>query len=165
MEGTTPQAQESMPKHHRVLIVDDMPIVRVGLTHLLHQESDLLVCGTAENVHEGVQMLTTGYPELAIVDMSLRRGGILSLVKTLHSHAPTLPILVYTTHPTALYAMRTLQAGARAYVLKWEDTATLLQAVRQVFGGHVAVVRGMPARSCGRCAPALRRHKRRRYGS
>src|SRR5215471_14184420 len=82
----------------RVLIVDDTPIVLLGLAQLINGTSDLLVCGEAADVHQALQLVPTSHPDIALVDMSPRGASLLSLIATLQRHAPTLPLLVVSMH-------------------------------------------------------------------
>lgn len=132
--------------HSRILIVDDTPIVRLGLSQLINRESDMLVCGEAADVYQALQLVTTSHPNIAVVDMSLRGASLLGLLATLQRHAPTLPLLVVSMHDEVLYAQRALRAGARGYIAKQVETAVLLRAIRQVLHGEIALSEGMASR-------------------
>ena len=130
---------ESSPACCRILIVDDYPIVRQGLAQLINQETDLHVCGEAEDAAHAMERVAALCPDLVVVDISLKDSSGLDLIKTLHSRDPKLPILVLSMHDETLYAERVLRAGARGYVMKQEATTQVLEAIRQVFRGEISL--------------------------
>jgi DNA-binding NarL/FixJ family response regulator len=123
----------------RILIVDDHPIVRLGIRQMLAAESDLEVCGEAESPDAATQLATTARPDLAIVDLSLAEGTGLDLIRSLRKSMPTLPVLVLSMHDEALFAERVLRAGARGYIMKREAITGLVNAIREVLSGRICV--------------------------
>ena len=84
-------------RKRRVLIVDDHPIVRQGLRRLIEAEADLEVCGEAETAREAKSLIRELEPDAVIVDVSLKQGDGLELVKDARAHYPSLPLLVLST--------------------------------------------------------------------
>lgn len=123
----------------RILVVDDHPIVRLGIRQMLSAERDLEVCGEAESADAARQLATTARPDLAIVDLSLAEGTGLDLIRTLREALPTLPVLVLSMHDETLFAERVLRAGARGYIMKGEAITGLVTAIRQVLSGRIYV--------------------------
>jgi DNA-binding NarL/FixJ family response regulator len=119
----------------KVLIVDDHPIIREGLTHLLLQE-DLDVCCAAASAEEALAAMVCG-PDMAIVDLSLQSDSGLDLIKTLRQHHPNLAILVLSMHDETLFAERALRAGANGYLMKLEATEHIMSAIREVLAGNI----------------------------
>jgi len=124
---------------HRVLIVDDHPIVRQGLAQLIDQERDLHVCGQAEDAHEAMQAIRTLKPDMVIVDISLKDTSGMELIKDLKVQRADLPILTLSMHDESVYAERSLRAGARGYIMKQEATEKVITAIRRVLAGEVYV--------------------------
>jgi DNA-binding NarL/FixJ family response regulator len=122
-----------------VLIIDDRPIVRLGLRRLLETSPDLSICGEAESVEGAVDMLRTLPVGIAIVDFSLGDGTGLELIARLQTGRPGLPVLVMSNHDEFLFAERALRAGARGYVAKRERLDVILQAIRTVLAGSIYV--------------------------
>jgi DNA-binding NarL/FixJ family response regulator len=127
----------------RILIVDDHPIVRLGIRQMLAAERDLEVCGEAESAEAARELITNARPDLAIVDLSLAQGTGLDLIRSLRESVPALPVLVLSMHDEALFAERVLRAGARGYIMKREAITGLVGAIRQVLSGRIYVSEGI----------------------
>jgi DNA-binding NarL/FixJ family response regulator len=127
----------------RILIVDDHPIVRLGIRQMLAAERDLEVCGEAESADSAKQLIMSTHPDLAIVDLSLAQGTGLDVIRSLRESVPNLPVLVLSMHDEALFAERVLRAGARGYIMKREAIGGLVVAIRQVLSGRIYVSEGM----------------------
>jgi DNA-binding NarL/FixJ family response regulator len=121
----------------RVFIVDDHPTVREGLVWRIGMEGDLEVCGQADDLPSALAQIDAAQPDVAIVDVSLKTGNGIDLVKRLRAHRQTVPILVWSMYPDSLYAERALRAGAQGYVNKSQPTAEVLGALRDVLAGKI----------------------------
>jgi len=134
-------------KHHRksnenerkILIVDDHPIVRQGLTELINQEKDLVACGQAEDAYEAMEAIKALKPDLVIVDISLKGKSGMEVIKDIKARHPALPVLTLSMHDESLYAERALRAGAKGYIMKQEATEKVITAIRKVLSGQVYV--------------------------
>ncbi|MBV9696501.1 MAG: response regulator transcription factor [Gammaproteobacteria bacterium] len=124
---------------HRILIIDDHPIVRQGLRRLIEQEKDLTVCGEAASSGEGKAAIRDLKPDVIIVDITLREGDGVELVKEAHARDPMLPILVLSMHDEMLYAERMLAAGATGYIMKQAESGQFLAALRRVLQHRIYV--------------------------
>lgn len=123
----------------KVLIVDDHPILRKGLTLLINQEPDLIVCAEAEHAQMALDVIDNVSPDMAIVDISLPGIDGIELIKMLRLRHKDLPVLVVSMHDEALYAERSLRAGARGYIMKQEALEKVLVAIRKVLDGEIFV--------------------------
>ncbi|MGI9258924.1 MAG: response regulator transcription factor [Gammaproteobacteria bacterium] len=126
-----------------VLIVDDHPIVRQGLTQLIGAESDLDVCGDAASVDEALDLLESAEPDVVILDLSLPDSDGLELLKQIRKETRHLPVLVLSMHDESMYAERLLSAGANGYIMKQAAADQLLIALRRVLAGGVYVSEGL----------------------
>ena len=136
---------KSTSKRARVLIVDDHPITRSGLVHMINHEPDLMVCGEAENAAQALDLLEVSQPDLLLVDITLPGKSGLELIKDVKAMHPELTMLVISMHDESLYADRLLRAGARGYITKHEGGEKLIGAVRHVLGGNIYVSEHMSA--------------------
>ncbi|RYD24346.1 MAG: response regulator transcription factor [Verrucomicrobiaceae bacterium] len=139
-------ARQENPSTHaarHILIVDDHPIMRLGLAQLISTEKDLEVCGQAGNVEEAVAMIANGQPDLLITDLALPDKHGLEFVKDLQVSHPHCAILVLSMHDESLYAERALRAGARGYLMKKSAPDHLIKAVRQILKGGIYLSEAM----------------------
>jgi DNA-binding NarL/FixJ family response regulator len=125
------------PQRLRIFIVDDHPLVREWLGSMLRLQSDLEVCGEAADPPQALAAMTATPPDVAIVDLSLKRGSGLDLIKDLRHHLPAVPVLVLSMHEEIGDIERALRAGARGYVMKRESTTQIVAAIRQVHAGKL----------------------------
>lgn len=129
----------NVARKRRIFLVDDHPLVREGLTNLINEQSDLAVCGEAEDCAGAMTGIAKTRPDVALVDISLKNESGLELVKNLESQFPLVALVVLSMHDEALYAERALRAGARGYVMKRESTKSVLASIRRVLEGGVYV--------------------------
>ena len=120
----------------RVFLVDDHPLVREWLTNMLNQQPDLVVCGEADEVPRAREAIAALQPQVAIVDISLKSGSGLELVKDIDATCPEVAVIVLSMHDELLYAERAFRAGARGYVMKRDSTKKVVEAIRQVLDGR-----------------------------
>jgi len=130
----------------RVLLVDDHPIVLQGLRRLIAGEGDLEVCAEAGTVREARQAIREYAPDVVVIDISLKEGDGIELVKEVRAHHPSLPMLVLSMHDESVYAKRLLAVGANGYIMKQAATGQFLTALRRVLEGGVYVSESVSAR-------------------
>jgi len=145
-----------MPKH--ILIVDGSPVVRAGLRAILTPEPDFDVCAETGTGREALQLARDLQPDLAIMDLALRDGAGLDLIRRLKAQAPDTRILVCCLHDENVFAERAVRAGALGFVNKGESTDQVVAAAHRVLAGKVwvsnrvveRVVDGLAGRQEGR---------------
>lgn len=126
-----------MPHPSRILIVDDHPVFRKGLSHLINEEPDMIVCGEAEDVDAAKNAVTSLMPDMAIVDISLKDKSGIDFLSHLKETRPDLPSLVVSMHEESLYAERVLKLGAMGYIMKSEMSDNVVHAIRHVLTGRI----------------------------
>ncbi len=134
----------------RILIIEDHPIVRKGFMLLINEEQDMCAAGEAEDSESALDLVRKTEADLALVDLSLRDGSGMELIKEIAVKKPGLPILVVSLHEESIYAERVLRAGARGYVMKSEATENILSAIRDVIAGKVYLSEKMKTRILNR---------------
>jgi DNA-binding NarL/FixJ family response regulator len=132
-------SNNSTARKKTVFVVDDHPIVRQGLALLINRESDLAVCGEAEEMHSALRAIQTVKPDILIVDISLNGPDGLELLKNIRITSPSLPVLILSMHDESIYAERALRAGANGYIMKQEATEKVLVALRRILSGEIYV--------------------------
>ena len=122
-------------KPARILIVDDHPAVREALAVLIAGEADLMVSGEAADFAEAVRLVDATNPDVAIIDLALKSGSGMELIKRLRQKHEKIRMIVWSMYSEELYAERVLRAGARGYINKQQATSKIIEAVRQVLAG------------------------------
>lgn len=130
----------------RIAIVDDHPLVRGGLVALISTQPDLEVCCDAADAEEARPLIDAGRPDLAIVDLALKHGSGLDLIKQLAGSACAPRILVISAYEEELFAERALRAGAQGYLNKQQLSGSVIEAIRTVLGGGVYLSAAMAQR-------------------
>jgi len=125
-------APRAMSKQRRILIVDNHPLIRRGLTSLLDDATDLMVCATATTHQEGFKSIAICRPDLVIVEPSNQDTDDFDLVKDIRLHYPDLPVLVFSMHNSQENIRCAMHAGANGYISKRESGETLFSALRQI---------------------------------
>jgi len=121
----------------QIFIVDDHPVFREGLVALVKRESDLAVCGEADNVPTALTAIQRLNPDLVLADIGLPGKSGLEMIKDLRAILPEIAVLVISMHDETLYAERVLRAGGRGYLMKQEGPEKMLLGIRQVLGGQI----------------------------
>lgn len=139
MKRNPSSAKKATPACPRLLIVDDHPFLRMGLTESLAKEPGLAVCGAVATAEEALASIGKLHPDLVVTDLNLPGKSGLELIKDLAALHPGLPTVVLSMHDEEIYAERCLRAGARGYVMKSEGPEKLVAAIRQVLAGGIHV--------------------------
>lgn len=121
----------------RVLIVDDHPAICEGLGHRISAQPDLSVCGQAADVDEALAMIRQTRPDVVIVDVRLKTGDGLELIKAIQANFRGVRALAHSMYEESLYADRCLHAGAMGYVNKGAHPDEVIKAIREILAGHV----------------------------
>lgn len=146
--GDTKAANKKAGKT-RVLLVDDHPIVRQGLGLLLAQEPDMTVCAEAEAPAEALAAIAAHKPDVAVIDLALKDGLGLELIKDIRVRFPRLLSIVYSMRDESFYAERVLRAGARGYVTKEEGGKTVIEGIRKILTGQIFLSETMASKMIG----------------
>lgn len=136
----------------RILIVDDHPVVRHGMTQLIEEEADLKVCGQAADAAEAMKVLREAKFDLAVVDITLKSSSGIDLIKSMKAQAPSVKVLVASMHDEVIYAERALHAGALGYINKEEAADKIVDAIRITLQGRVYLSERMTERMMSRLA-------------
>jgi DNA-binding NarL/FixJ family response regulator len=123
----------------RLLIVDDHPVFRHGISQLIAQLKEVTICGEAENAQAALAAMRNMRPDIVLLDVSMPGTNGIELIKVMLAEQPKLSILVLSMHDESLYALRALRAGAKGYVMKQQAMENVLDALRKVVGGGIYV--------------------------
>lgn len=139
-------SQAPQTAKYKVLLVEDHPMFRERMAHLINKDLGMTVCGEADNIAEAMKIIVQEKPDIAIVDISLRGSSGLELVKDIRAQGLEVAVLVVSMHAEELYAERALRAGAKGYIMKSEASTEVIEAIRTVQRGGVYVSRPMVGR-------------------
>jgi DNA-binding NarL/FixJ family response regulator len=149
------EAQDARPTERtpiRVVLVDDHPVLRAGLSSLLNAEADIEVVAEAATGSSAVEVAARVEPDLVIMDLSLPNMSGTEATRQILARDPRIKVLALTAHEDVSFARALLEAGALGYALKRSVCDELLRAVRVVAAGSKYVdpsLRGLLPASAG----------------
>ncbi len=120
----------------RIVIVDDHPMMRDGLSMRITDQVGWEVCGVAATEDEGVALIEKVCPDLVLVDVSLMSGNGIELIKRVRARNSRVKFLAVSAFKESLYAERALRAGAMGYLNKQETNEKLIEAIRTVLSNE-----------------------------
>jgi DNA-binding NarL/FixJ family response regulator len=130
----------------RIVLIDDHPIVRQGLTASLDDEPDFAVIGAAGSAEAALDLVAAQRPEVVLLDLELPGIGGVEAIPRLAGASPGSAILVFTAYQTDERVLGAIRAGARGYLLKGATTAEIVAAIRTVAAGGSALEPQVAAR-------------------
>jgi DNA-binding NarL/FixJ family response regulator len=129
------------PAKVRILVLDEQPLLRFGISAYLNSQPDMIVCGEADSISAAQKKIAECSPQLLLTSLQLGAGDSLRFVKTLKTEQPGLLILVYSAFEETIFAERAAQAGAGGYVMKSAPMDELVAAIRHVLKGGIYISR------------------------
>jgi DNA-binding NarL/FixJ family response regulator len=131
----TPKAEA--PMKSRVVVIEDHPVLRDALQQLIDGQPDLTCVGVADSTSDAKRLVEQCKPDLMVLDLRLKAGDALDLVKSLRVEQPGLKVLVLSQYDELIFAERALRAGAFGYIMKENATDEVLRALRKVLAGEL----------------------------
>ena len=133
----------------RVLVVDDHPLFRDGLTGLLSTVADVEVVGTAGDGDTAVRLVQELAPDVVLMDLNLPGTPGLEATRRIVASTPACHVLVLTMLADDTTVAAALRVGARGYLLKEADQEVVVAALRTVASGGQVIGSGLAARPSG----------------
>jgi DNA-binding NarL/FixJ family response regulator len=130
----------------RVVVADDHPIVRAGLTALLGSIPDFEVAGVAANGREAVREVVLTKPDVALLDLNMPELDGIAVTRELARVAPRVAVLVLTMHEDDDAVFAAMRAGARGYLVKGVEQDDIARAIRSVAAGEAIFGPGVAQR-------------------
>jgi DNA-binding NarL/FixJ family response regulator len=135
------------PAKTRILVLEEQPLFRYGISAYLNSQPDMIVCGEADSIPDALSKIAECKPHLLLTAVRLGIGDSLEFVKALKAEKPGLLILVYSAFKESIFAEWALRAGANGYLLKTAAKEELLTAIRDVLRGQIYVSRDLAMRA------------------
>ena len=120
----------------KILLVDDHPVVRQGISSCLARHGHLLIAGEEADGLEAVAKARELLPDIMLLDLDLPQMSGLAVADALRKELPNIKVLILSMHHCAEYLPRVLQSGARGYVLKDASPEELVKAIDTVTAGE-----------------------------
>lgn len=120
----------------RILVADDHPLVREGLTGLVGGQPDMAVVAEAANGRDAIQQFRTHRPDVTLMDLQMPELNGMDALITIRAEFPDAKVIMLTTYEGDVHILRALKAGARGYLLKNTLHSELLNAIRAVHAGR-----------------------------
>ena len=127
-----PKQMSAIQKKITVLVVDDHPVVRKGLTSCLASKANVKVVGEAADGEEALRKVRELLPNIVLMDIHMPRMDGLEVTELIHKEAPAVKVLILSKDNNRDYVMRMIQAGARGYVLKDAAPEEIADAIETV---------------------------------
>jgi len=127
---------ENDPRQIRILIADDHPLLRQGMSSVIQTEKDLSLVGEASDGREAVELFLHHRPDLTLMDLRMPRMDGVEATAAIRAQCSDARIVMLTTFEGDAHALRALKAGASGYLLKSMIRTSLLDAIRTVMAGH-----------------------------
>jgi len=128
--------REQIPTRIKILIADDHPVVREGLSNMLSRERDIQVVGEAENGTEAIKKARELQPDIILMDLRMPEIDGVEAMRQIKVKNPDMKFIVLTTYDNDEYIFKGIEAGARAYLLKDAPREELFEAIRAVYRGE-----------------------------
>ena len=123
----------------RILCVDDHPLLREGIAALVDDQPDMKIVAECSNGREAIQQFRAHRPDVTLMDLQMPEMSGVDAISAIRGEFPDARIVVLTTYSGDVQAVRAIQAGARAYLLKNEVHKQLLDTIRAVVAGKKAM--------------------------
>ena len=130
----------------RVVIADDLDVIRVGIRRVLSTQPDLEIVGEAENGREAVELCRRLKPDIVVMDVQMPEMDGIEATRRIKAEMPAVAVLVLTAYEDPDYLLEAIRAGAAGFVLKQNALLRVTEAVRTVLGGGPTLDQGMAMR-------------------
>lgn len=137
----------------RIMILDDHPLLRQGLRQLIDHEPDLNVCCETGDRQEVLRLIQNGAPDVLIMDIPVSDQAVsgLDLIRQVHTEAPQMGVLVFSTQEELMFAEYAVRAGALGYLMKQTPSELVVDAVRRVASGELVLSPALTQTILRRC--------------
>jgi DNA-binding NarL/FixJ family response regulator len=129
----------------KVVIADDHTLFRDGVKKILSLEKDILIVGEAARGDEVIKAVERGKPDVLLLDLRMPKGDVVQTLLDVKERNPETKVMILTAFADDETVLNAAKGGARGYLLKGADFATLLQAIKKVHSGGLWIDKELPA--------------------
>ena len=126
----------SQSERVRILLVDDHPIIRVGLKRLIETDDRYEVIAAVDDAEAAVEFCRENNPNVVIMDLAMSGVGGIEGIRRIHARNPRIRILAFSLHLEPVFVEHAFKAGASGYVSKEVDPGFLLEAIMRIANGR-----------------------------
>ncbi len=126
-----------MSEVYQIFLVEDHPLTRSGIIHIVDSEEDMTICGEADNADSALEKIKELHPDLVIADISLVESTGIDLLQSMRRNELSIPVLIVTMHDERYYIEKAFKAGANGYLFKRDSASSVTDAIRQVIAGEM----------------------------
>lgn len=126
-----------------ILLVDDHPVFRRGLYHLLEKEKDLRVVGEADDGHMAVELVRRKRPDIVVMDISMPNLDGIEATRRIRSEQPDVRIIALSVHAGRQFVRDMFKTGASGYILKESIPEEMIEGIRTVLAGDIYLSRSI----------------------
>jgi DNA-binding NarL/FixJ family response regulator len=128
----------------KVVVADDHTLFRDGMKKVLSLEKDILVVGEAARGDEVIKAVERSKPDVLLLDLRMPKADLVQTLLDVKERSPATKVLILTAYAEEESIMNAAKGGARGYLLKGADFATLLQAIKKVHSGGLWIDKDIP---------------------
>lgn len=121
----------------KAVIADHHPLTRRGIKELLHESKKFKVVGEVSNAMDLIAFLAKKKPNLLILELDMPDINGFQIIKDIQQSLPKIKIVIFSSHPEEIYAVRCVQSGARGYISKTISPKLFLKAISKVATGGI----------------------------
>lgn len=119
----------------KILIADDHPLVREGLSKILKEEIDMEVVCKVSNGYDILKQIDNHTLDIIVMDISMPGISGIDVLNEIRAKSIKIPVLILSMHPEERYAIRVLKCGAAGYITKESAPEELIRAIRKIISG------------------------------
>lgn len=121
----------------KIVIADHHPVTRKGITCMLKKSKDFAIVGKVNNGEELFKNLKEVSPDILIMEIDMPQINGINVLRTIKTEYPQTRVLIFSTHPEEIYALRSIKSGAAGYVPKTASTKVFLKALKRIAKGGI----------------------------
>ena len=129
----------------KVVVADDHTLFREGVKKILSLEKDILIVGEAVRGDEVIKVVERSKPDVLLLDLRMPKGDVVQTLLDVKERNPATKVMILTAFAEDESVLNAAKGGARGYLLKGADFATLLQAIKKVHNGGLWIDKELPA--------------------